>query len=89
MDSFTPYQPGLQGKSIPFLYYKPPVVPEDDHWVVEKILKHRTSGDRLQWLVKWKGYDKPTWEPAEQFVGHTQQDWKEYNQAHKLAFTFE
>ena len=77
------------GKSIPFLYYKPPTVPEDDTWIVEKILKHKTTGGRLYWLVKWKGFDKPTWETAEKFVGYTQDDWKQYNLKNKLSVTFE
>ena len=89
MDSFKPYKTDLKGKSIPFLYYKPPTVPEDDNWIVEKILKHRQKDGRLQWLVKWKGHKQQTWEYAEQFVGHTQSDWKEYNQKHNIAVTFE
>ena len=89
VDSMKPYKPGLSGKSIPFLYYKPPTVPEDDTWVVEKILKHKKTGDRLQWLVKWKGYDKPSWESAEQFIAGAQEDWKEYNKKYKLAVTFD
>jgi len=89
MDSFKPYCPELTGKSIPFLYYRPSQVPEDDQWVVEKILKHRTQDDRTQWLVKWQGNDKPTWKVAEQFVGYTQEDWREYNLDHDIAVSFQ
>ena len=36
---------------------------------VEALLKKCTRGSKKKWivefLVKWKGYDKPTWEPEE------------------------
>ena len=89
MDSFKPYQESHTGKSIPFLYYKPAKVPENDTWMVEKILKHRTYKGRQQWLVLWKGYTTPTWEGVEQFVGYAQDDWKEYNKTHSIPVVFE
>jgi hypothetical protein len=30
---------------------------------VEDVLKRRKRGRRIQVLIKWKGYIKPTWEP--------------------------
>lgn len=39
---------------------------------VERIVEEKTSGGKhkqLKYLVKWLGYDKPTWEPAEALVG--------------------
>jgi len=89
VDRMKPYKPGLHGKNVPFLYSKPPTIPEDDHWVVEKILSHKKVGNRLSWLVKWKGYEKPTWETADKFVGYTQDDWKEYNLKNKLSIVFD
>ena len=88
VDRMKPCIPGLHGKNIPFLHYQPSDIPEDDNWTVEKILKHKKVGDQLSWLVKWKGYDKPTWETADKFVGFTQDDWKEYNLKHKLFIMF-
>lgn len=32
-------------------------------YVVEKVLSSRRFRGSLQYLVKWKGYDEPTWEP--------------------------
>ena len=67
------------------MYYKPrEEIPHDDTYVVEKILKHRMHGGRMQWLVKWRGYDDThnTWEPAQQFVGFIQKDWTDYNRRH-------
>ena len=50
----------------------PPLFIEDDgeeKWEVEEILRSR--GDkRIQVLVKWVGYAKPTWEPLGNVV-HT------------------
>jgi hypothetical protein len=37
---------------------------------VEKILNHALLGNKhktLKLLIKWKGYTKPTWEPANEF----------------------
>ena len=49
----------------------PALVNEDgtEEYEVEKILNHDISSGRkrLKLLVKWKGYTKPTWEPASEF----------------------
>ena len=40
-------------------------------YVVEKILDKRVVQKRVQYLVKWKGWDRPsdnTWEPEEQLL---------------------
>jgi hypothetical protein len=53
----------------------PPVeVDGDDEFLVEQILDARVRHRRLQFLVKWRGYDNPdsnTWEPEEN-VAETQ-----------------
>ena len=36
---------------------------------VEKIVAHRFRRNRYEYCVKWKGYDKLTWEPYENFNG--------------------
>ena len=37
-------------------------------WTIERILQERTRrigrGQRHEYLVKWTGYARPTWEPA-------------------------
>ena len=43
----------------------PPVeVDGEKEWEVAEVLDSRLFRRRLQYLVKWTGYDDPTWEPA-------------------------
>lgn len=43
-----------------------PVVNDDgdEEWEVERILGKRTKHRKVEYQVKWSGYDEPTWEPA-------------------------
>ena len=48
----------------------PPIVVDDhDEWEVEEILDSWLRYQTPQYLVRWTGYDHPTWEPAE-FLAH-------------------
>ena len=43
----------------------PPVIVEDEEeYHVEEILDSCMFRRRVQYLVKWVGYNQPTWEPA-------------------------
>lgn len=42
---------------------------EEETYEVEKILNKRLRLKKVQYQVKWKGYDKPTWEPEEYLTG--------------------
>ena len=33
-------------------------------YIVEKIVGERQANGRLEYLIGWKGYKRPTWEPA-------------------------
>lgn len=56
MDRFKIYLPALDGTKVPFHFIRPRKdVPQDDTYVVEKILDHRIRNGKHQWLVKWKG----------------------------------
>ena len=52
---------------------KPPpkVSNEQDEleWEVERILAQRTRGRRKEFLLKWKGYPRPTWVPKRDLTG--------------------
>ena len=38
------------------------IVDSEEEWEVETILDSRLHYNCLQYLVKWKGYDAPTWQ---------------------------
>ena len=40
------------------------IVDGEEEWEVETIFDSRLHYNRLQYLVKWKGYDAQTWQPA-------------------------
>ena len=41
----------------------------ENRWEVEKVVKHRRSNTgELEYLIKWKGYKRPTWEPESNLV---------------------
>lgn len=56
-----------EGKTIVGRFYanelqKVIAIEEVDTYVPEKIVKHRKRKGKLEYLVKWKGYDELTWE---------------------------
>jgi len=46
----------------------PVIVEGEEEWEVEEILDSRRTRGRLQYLVKWRGFADPTWEPEENLV---------------------
>ena len=86
-DRLKMYLPHVDGTKIVLNFYRPHrQVPEDDSFVVDKILSHRIRNGQRQWKVQWQGYDHDfdTWEPASSFVGHLQQDRIAYNRKHHI-----
>ena len=58
-----------------------------DEWEVDKILQHRKNKQgKLEFLVLWKGYTDPTWEPLMNFIHWYSSDWRNYVAQHKLKF---
>jgi transposase InsO family protein len=47
-------------------FHPPPVVPEDDQYLVEALLDKRISRGKIEYLVRWKGYgpEDDMWRPA-------------------------
>ena len=45
----------------------PPIIDADgnERFIVEKVLKHKFVRKKTFFLVKWLGYQEPTWEPRE------------------------
>ena len=76
------------GAPLPLYYFKQAV--EDlgvhvDEWEVERIIKHRRGADgQLQFLVKWHGSDKQTWEPVGHFFHRYSVDFISYCQKAQL-----
>jgi len=44
------------------------IVEGEEEWEVEEILDSRRTRGRLQYLVKWRGFTDPTWEPEGNLV---------------------
>jgi len=58
----------------------PPVEVEgEEEWQVQEVLDSKFVRNRLRYLVKWEGYDKTTWEPAE-----SMKDLKAVDEFHEL-----
>jgi glycosylphosphatidylinositol phospholipase D len=43
----------------------PVIVQGEEEWKVQEILDSRKRQNQIQYLVKWKGFDAPTWEPED------------------------
>ena len=41
----------------------------EEQYLVEKVLEVRKEKSRYEFLVKWVGYPKPTWEPKKHLIG--------------------
>lgn len=59
----TPYRENpIHGPN--FTQPPPDLVDDHEEWEVERILRHKGTKNKT-YMVKWKGYDSPTWEPEE------------------------
>lgn len=54
---------------------------EEEAYEYEAILGHRMNEGSLEYQVKWKGYNDPTWEPETNFDddGDLKDYWRQYN----------
>ena len=65
--------PGQQAPPPPAV-----IVDGEEEWEVERVLDSRTYYRHFQYLVKWKGYDAPTWQPIED-MGHAVEAVREFH----------
>ena len=58
------YDP-LEGQEQDDTHPDPVIQPnEENEWEIDRIEKEKGTGRRRKLLVRWKGYARPTWEPA-------------------------
>ena len=82
-------EPGDGEHAAPLHYYTDQeFLVETDKYVVEKVLDHKpkraTSRGKKKWLVKYKGYPDPEWQPASSFMHDINEDWLAYNAKHRI-----
>ena len=53
-----------------------------EEYEVEKVVSHRVYYRKMQYLVKWKGYDETTWEPEANLLPNAKKAIKDYWHAH-------
>ena len=53
----------IPGQIIPLPL--PVIVEGEEEWEVKEVLDSRSIRGRLHYLVKWRGFAAPTWEPGE------------------------
>ena len=63
----------MVGNPTPLHFHKrtiPDPEGSPDEWNVEKVVKHRISKGKLEFLTKWEGADpgSETWEPVGNFI---------------------
>ena len=79
MTSLKKYHPNtLKGRVPPPPPPPPPPLITDldgfTHYIVEINLNHRTVRRQVQFLVKWEGYNDPTWEPQKLLKDESRKD---------------
>ena len=67
---------------------------DDEKFIVENFLKNTVQKNRgkdnarrrniVKWFVKYKGYDKPAWREASEFMHDINEEWLRYNIKHKI-----
>ena len=77
VSALKPYFPNtLAGRSQP---PPPPFIDQDGYtrYMVDKILQSKRRGKETYYLVKWTGYEDPTWEPLSNLQDESGQDIKQ------------
>ena len=87
---FKPCVEPVDGGTHPVhLYQNVTGLVEDPTYEVEKMLTHREVKDKkgnthIKWRVKYKGHNKPEWQPATAFMHDITDHCRQYNKAQGL-----
>jgi len=66
--------------------YEPDTDDEDDEtYEVEKIVEHKQKNGQLYYLIKWTGYNDPSWEPESSCVNMKEELERYWNAIHHIA----
>ena len=57
----------------------------DEYWAVERILRRRDSPRGTEYLVRWEGFTKPTWEPRAGLIDDFAQELAVVDAAHRAT----
>ena len=63
----------------------PVIVDEEEEYEVEEILDSRLHRGKLQYLVKWVGYNEPSWQPESDVTGNADEAIEDFYKAHPGA----
>ena len=58
---------------------------EEEEYEVEEIVDSRLHRGKLQFLVKWTGYDEPSWQPESDVVGNVDEAISDFYHLHPGA----
>ena len=63
----------------------PDIINDEEEYEVEEVVNSRLHCGKLQFLVKWKGYDEKTWEPHDNLVPNANDVIKDFYKKHPGA----
>ena len=60
-----PFLGRLNGTKVPLHYYRErEEMVDSEKYILEQVLKHRVRKGTHEWLVKYRGYPEPEWQPV-------------------------
>ena len=63
----------------------PEIIDDEEEYEVEEVLDSRLHRGKLQYLVKWTGYDETTWEPCSALATNAKDAIDEFHTRHPGA----
>ena len=75
-----PFLERLRGTKVPLHYYtEREEMVDSEKYILEKVLKHRVRKGKHEWLVKYRGYPEPEWQPVTSFLHDINSYWLAFN----------